>query len=784
MAHLPDSTADTIAAGVPAAAPATPADRVGHVLGGRYALLELVGSGGMGEVYRARDLELDEVVALKLLRHEIARTAEGLERFRHEVKLARRVTHRNVARTFELGDDEGTRFLTMEYVRGESLAARLRRDGRLRPERAVAIAEQVALGLEAAHAAGVVHRDIKPDNVLLAADGRVVVTDFGVARKAASSGDDRLLAGTPAYMAPEQLSTGEASARSDLYALGVLLWELLAGRLPFAGNTPAELAEARLIHAPPDVRTVVTDAPAELAELLLRLMTRDPRMRPDSARSVVMALEHLRDLTPQDSTPGAPVPRTSSSITGPVPPSVAVLPLAAAAEDAWLADGFRQDLIDALSSARGLRVLARSASQPGEGAGGDPSTIGRSLGVRAVVEGELRRDPSGTVQLRLRLIESATGVQAWSGRWTSAPDRLLALVDPAAQALAAALEPSAVPAARQAPSDALAIELYLRARQMYLHTGPTGGPTGVTECVALFEAALERAPSDPLILSGLALAEVRRWFFDVQAHESADRARRAADLAVRHGAHLGESHLARAQVVLHLGDPAAATRSLRHAIARSPSLADAREVLGRLLLEAGHLEAGRRQIGIALELDPGLLYARIDLLRVAILTGDTAREAELVSLRRPNDSRFVLQEIRFAAHRRDTAQLAHLADHVGAFNTIPTVRWIAQAMLDVYTNKQSLDHLEEVMARMQPPGASFRRIALGAQFLAEAAGYRGDVERCLRALEHADRHALLDLVWLERCGMLDPVRATDGYRYVLANVRERAAAIYDALWDE
>ena len=784
MAQLPDSTADTIAQGVPTAAPATPTARVGHVLGGRYALLELVGSGGMGDVYRARDLELDEVVALKLLRQAIAQTADGLARFRHEVKLARRVTHRNVARTFELGEDDGARFLTMEYVRGESLAARLRREGRLRPERAVAIATQVALGLEAAHAAGVVHRDIKPDNVLLAPDGRVVVTDFGVARKAASTADDRLLAGTPAYMAPEQLSTGEASARSDLYALGVLLWELVSGRLPFSGTTPAALAEARLIHSPPDLRSIVTDAPAELSELLLRLMAKDPRMRPDSARSVVLALEHLRDLSPQDSTPGAPVPRTSSSITGPLPPSVAVLPVGAAGQDAWLADGFRQDLIDALSSARGLRVLARSASQPPEKAGDDPAACGRSLGVRSVVEGELRRDPTGAVQLRLRLIESSSGVQTWSGRWSSAPERLLSLVDPAAQALAAALEPSAVPAAREAPSDALAIELYLRARQMYLLTGPTGGSTGVAECVATFEAALARAPSDPLILSGLALAEVRRWFFDVGAHESADRARRAADLAVRHGAHLGESHLARAQVLLHTGDPAAATRSLRHAFARSPSLADAREVLGRLLLEAGHLEAGRRQIGIALELDPGLLYAKIDLLRVAILTGDAAREAELVALRRPHDARFVLQEIRFAAHRRDAATLAYLAENVASYSSIPAVRWIAQAMLDVYTGKQALEHLEEVMARMQPPGASFRRIALGAQFLAEGAGYRGDVARCLRALEDADQHALLDLLWLERCAMLDPVRGTEGYRYVLANVRERAAAIYDALWDE
>ena len=200
------------------ASTATPSGATPALVGGRYTILGLVGVGGMGSVYRARDAELDEVVALKVLRKELVEMPGMLERFRQEVKLARRVTHRNIARTFDIGEHEGEKFLTMEYVDGESLAE-LCGDGPIPLERVVGLSRDICAGRSAAHAAGGVHRDLKPDNVLVGKDGRLVITDFGIAR-ALREGDDVVKTngrpiGTPAYMAPEQVQGGDVAARSS-----------------------------------------------------------------------------------------------------------------------------------------------------------------------------------------------------------------------------------------------------------------------------------------------------------------------------------------------------------------------------------------------------------------------------------------------------------------------------------------------------------------------------------------------------------------------------------------
>jgi hypothetical protein len=210
---------------------------VGAIVAQRYELIELIGHGGMGDVYRALDRELDEEVALKIVRDALINVPGVLERFRVEVKLARRVTHKNVARTYELGRADGLTFFTMELVAGESLTDRLRA-GPLPVGLAVAIAVELCDALAAAHAVGVVHRDLKPDNVLIARDGRVVLTDFGVAAIAA---DESASSGTPRYMAPEQTRGEPATPACDVYALGLVLYEMVVGRPAFVGSVATVL---------------------------------------------------------------------------------------------------------------------------------------------------------------------------------------------------------------------------------------------------------------------------------------------------------------------------------------------------------------------------------------------------------------------------------------------------------------------------------------------------------------------------------------------------------------
>jgi eukaryotic-like serine/threonine-protein kinase len=250
---------------------------VGQTLAGRFDLLAVLGSGGMGDVYRAHDRELVEQVALKVINREHLTHETALTQFREEVKLARRVTHRNVARTFELGHDEGRTFYTMELVEGESLTYRIAR-GKLPIGDAVAIASELCDGLAAAHAVGVVHRDIKPGNILLGVDGRVVLVDFGVAKIRATELPD--ISGTPGYMAPEQARGEPANPASDLYAVGVVLYEMLTGQRAFTGNHLSIVLAQQDLPAL-EIQDGVT--PPALAAVVARATSRDAIDRVASA---------------------------------------------------------------------------------------------------------------------------------------------------------------------------------------------------------------------------------------------------------------------------------------------------------------------------------------------------------------------------------------------------------------------------------------------------------------------------------------------------------------------
>ncbi|MEZ4454887.1 MAG: serine/threonine-protein kinase, partial [Nannocystaceae bacterium] len=277
----------------PASRPSSPLSGPGGPLfAGRYELLRELGRGGMGVVYHARDTMVGDVVALKTLEISGGASDSAVERFRREVRLARRITHPNVARTHDLGEFNGHHYLTMELIDGSDLQGILARERRLGPMRAAAIAWMVCEGLAAAHAAGVVHRDLKPANILVERSGRVILTDFGIARAFAGDNAARTQGsvGTLVYMAPEQVTGESSDPRTDLYAVGLLLYEMLTGELAFTGETPLAAAIARLSAAPPDPRTRIADVPACLAELVLELLARAPEGRPPTAEAVSLRL--------------------------------------------------------------------------------------------------------------------------------------------------------------------------------------------------------------------------------------------------------------------------------------------------------------------------------------------------------------------------------------------------------------------------------------------------------------------------------------------------------------
>ncbi|MFY9819943.1 MAG: serine/threonine-protein kinase, partial [Thermoanaerobaculia bacterium] len=361
---------------------------LGTLLGGRYRILELAGAGGMGVVYRAQDEQLDVTVAVKVLRADLAQDGRWLERFKQELVLARQVTHPNVVRIHDIGSDGDLVFLTMDFVPGRSLRDLLEEHRRLAPERAAEIARQLALALGAAHRAGVIHRDLKPGNVLVeeTAGGslRVAITDFGIARSLGGAGltVPGMVVGTLGYLSPEQARGIAMDGRSDLYTLGLLLYEMLTGELPFSAATEAEMLAQRLTGAPRNLRWGGVKVPLHLREVVQRLLARDPVRRYQSAAEVVRALDR-RSVSPSSQIWRAAVAafclvalvalgwtvrervRVAQRGPAPVAPAaprhaIAILPLAddtGRPDLAWVATGIPEMLASSLAESPELRVL-------------------------------------------------------------------------------------------------------------------------------------------------------------------------------------------------------------------------------------------------------------------------------------------------------------------------------------------------------------------------------------------------------------------------------------------
>jgi len=263
----------------------------GTILADRYRIVGLLGKGGMGEVYRADDLKLSQPVALKFLPDRFLSDGAALARFHREVRVARQVSHRNVCRVYDIGEIDGRHFLSMEFIKGEELSSLLRRIGRLPPDKAVQIARQICAGLAAAHENGILHRDLKPANVMIDGDGNARITDFGLAGLADEFREDEISAGTPAYMAPEQLDGETVTVRSDIYSLGLVLYELFTGKRAFDAPSLGELIKLRRSDTTPTTPTAyVKDLDPVIETVIDRCIQKDPAQRPSSALRVAAAL--------------------------------------------------------------------------------------------------------------------------------------------------------------------------------------------------------------------------------------------------------------------------------------------------------------------------------------------------------------------------------------------------------------------------------------------------------------------------------------------------------------
>jgi serine/threonine-protein kinase len=746
------------------------------LVGGRYEILRLVGVGGMGSVYQARDAELDEIVALKTLRKELLEDADMLERFRNEVKLARRVTHRNVARMFDIGEHGGEKFLTMEFVDGESLAAVLEREKRLPIARVVEIISAVCAGLSAAHAAGVIHRDLKPDNVMLSKDDRVLVTDFGIARAAQSQANRTMgmVLGTPAYMAPEQvLGQKDIDARADIYALGAMLFELFTGEDAWTGESAMGIATARLMGPPPDPRQR-RPIPDAAARVILKCMARS---RDDRYASTDQVARDLGALT----MPVAAAPDMAETLVRQKPDAaklashdktVAVLPFrnAGPPDDEYLAEGLTDDLIDTLSMTRGLRVCSRGAVGKYKGSAQDPRAVGSDLGVQVVVEGSVRKTP-GAVRITARLVSVADGFQLWAKRFDRPDKDLFAINDEAARAIAEALTVDPTSPAREAPSNAAAVDLYLRARNEYHKFWPEN----VARAMEIFEQALGLAPNDPTILSGYALARARFSFF---AGEAMDKAMAAARRAVEAAPQLPEARLALGTVLFQAGDNPGAVRELKIALANGPGHAEAHALMGRILSESGNTDDGMRHLEVALTLDPSMDLARRDLSRTLELLGSSEKALRVLDglSHTVDDAGRTIHLARSLLWRRASDEaakvLATMKETTGRFALTHRILTL------IATNDKQLFLKDfdsrEAMARAKGIG---RRSVFFAQISAEIGAFVGDEVMVFEYMVAAVDAGLIDLLWFDRCALFEPYHHTMSWIAMRARLQARSSDI-------
>jgi eukaryotic-like serine/threonine-protein kinase len=739
---------DTVAADAGVAAHGTEEALAGQTLANRYDILDLVATGGMGAVYRARDRELDEIVALKVIRRELASLPSMTERFRHEVKLARRVTHVNVARTFELGTANGLMYCTMELVEGQSLARRIAQQGRLAIGEAVMIARAVCDGLRAAHAAGVIHRDIKPDNVLIANDGRVVVADFGVA--AAGVSPEGELSGTPAYMAPEQARGEPATAASDVYAVGVMLFEMLTGRPPF-GGTLVEVLEAKASCE--RVTTTSHDVPPALATVIGDATSRDPITRIARAASLHEALAPWANASPE-AVAGS---HAEPAVIGPSELTTIVVLAANGDVDHpkfYLATAVHEQVLARLTKKPRIRVLPRATHSD------EPAAFELSFTVDDVLAVTLTREGLAPIRLSFPLA--------------------LGQIDAAADAIAATVDAEITRTGAVDPQAEEALDMLLQARDIAYRDF-----TRVRGALEQLERAREIAPSNPRILANLAVGYIRAGFFMPAAFgDGLAKARLYATAAVTTAPDLADAHIACGHLELTSANPERAASHFRIAIALAPHLAEAHEQLGRMLLEAGYLEPALARLHEAIAISPNLRSANWEIARAYALDGRWDENERIISTLRSSGLDRPMSRARYAWWRRDWATLADLRSKL---RELDRMLWpgVIDALLEIFLEHAPWSKQQDVLfGALRESSENRRRRVFIAQLSAEAAAFAGETAAVTSLIEHATNDGLFDLHWLDHCVMLATYREQPAFGAVRVRIAERAHQILDALYGD
>jgi serine/threonine-protein kinase len=620
----------------------------GSTFAGRYQIIEELGKGGMGNVYRAVDKKLNEEVAIKLIRPEIASDRETLERFSQELKIARKIVHKNVGRMYELMEEDGKHFITMEFVPGQDLRRLIKQTGRLDTETAVSIAKQVGEGLSEAHKLGVVHRDLKPSNIMIDQEGQARIMDFGIARSLKAKGitNAGAIIGTPEYMSPEQVEGKEADARSDIYSFGIILYEMVTGRSPFQGDSSLAVALKQKIERPEKPEKLNPQIPAGLSRLILKCLEKDAGLRFQTADELRLDLDKLsRHLPTQE----APVPRGKTRISktpalgrrvktalapiviglglviaillvwkplakkpsSPAPqarPSIAVMPfedLSPERDQGYFCEGLAESLINALSHVKGLRVPAKMSSFSFQGKERDLREVGRKLGVANILEGSLQKS-GNRLRITARLSRISDGSLLWSEQYDREMTDLFSVQDDIGMSIARKLEFDIIGGEKEKllkhyTENSEAYDLYLRGRYL--------GEKRTQEALLKgYDYVQEAIAKDPkFALAYAALSDIYYnlgWYSFLPREEAIQKSFEAAKKAVELDGTLSECWVALGGIGILLRDWNGAGNAFRQALTLNPSNAEAHHQYAHFLEAKGDSAESVSEMKKALDLEP------------------------------------------------------------------------------------------------------------------------------------------------------------------------------------
>lgn len=573
----------------------------GSTFAGRYQLIEELGKGGMGKVYKVYDTEIKERVALKLLRPDIAADHETIERFRNELKFARKIRHKNVCQMFDLAREADSYYITMEYVHGEDLKRLIRKMGQLSPGQAILIAKQVCEGLAEAHNVGVVHRDLKPQNIMVDEEGNARIMDFGIARSLRAKGitGAGVIIGTPEYMSPEQVEGKEVDQRADIYSLGVILFEMMTGRVPFEGDSAFIVAMKHKSETPQDPRKLNGQIPEDLSRIMLKCMEKEKARRYQTAEELMSDLIKIGEAGAET----IRVPEWKNSI--------AVLPFADLSpnkDQEYFCDGIGEEIINSLSKLEGLRVVARSSAFSFKGKDIDIREIGRKLNAETILEGSVRK-AGDRLRINAQLINVGNGYNLWSERYDRKMEDVFTMQDEISQAILDNLKikllagEKAVLKKRYA-KNIEAYNLYLKGR--YYWNKWTA--EGYQKSIEYYQRALQIEPNLALAYAGLADAYsslTSSAVVGLSPKETMQKAKEAALKALELDNTLAEAYTSLAEIKLSYEyEWTAAELGFKRALELNPSSTNALHRYSHLLIALQRIEESLTVSLRALELDP------------------------------------------------------------------------------------------------------------------------------------------------------------------------------------